>query len=322
MWSVDVADLGMGFFPSGHCGRLSGEVPSVAVRRYVSASVAHNTKRAYAADLRHFRRWGGSIPASEVLVANYLAEHALILSPATLARRLAAISKAHEACGLPNPVRSELVRATLRGIRRQRQIHPRQARPILAEQLIAMVTAMGNSPREVRDKALLLIGFAGGFRRSELIAVNCTDLDFRSEGVVIHIRHSKTDQEGDGRAIGIPQLASVCCPVSALNRWREIGGLQRGPVFRRIGRHGQPLSTRLSGEAVSRMVKERVAAIGEDPTPYSGHSLRAGLATSAAAAQLPAWRIRQQTGHASDAMLARYIRDQDLFSGNLLDRLF
>jgi integrase len=93
-------------------------------------------------------------------------------------------------------------------------------------------------------------------------------------------------------------------------------------VFRRIGRHGQPLSQRLSGEAVSRMVKERVAAIGEDPTPYSGHSLRAGLATSAAAAQLPAWRIRQQTGHASDAMLARYIRDQDLFNGNLLDRLF
>ncbi len=134
---------------------------------------------------------------------------------------------------------------------------------------------------------------------------------------MIHLRRSKTDQEGAGRKIGIPHGRTRWCPVSALNEWLERAGIEDGPVFRPVDRHGEVHEQRLSGEAVSRVIKERVAAVGLDPDEYSGHSLRAGLATSAAAAAgVSSWKIRQQTGHASDAMLARYIRDGEMFVDN------
>ncbi len=136
------------------------------------------------------------------------------------------------------------------------------------------------------------------------------------QGVVISIRRSKTDQEGAGRDIGIPHGRTRWCPVTALNDWLERAGIEEGHVFRPVDRHGRMQGQRLSGEAVSLVIKERVAAVGFDPDDYSGHSLRAGLATSAAAAGVSSWKIRQQTGHASDAMLARYIRDGEMFVDN------
>ena len=132
----------------------------------------------------------------------------------------------------------------------------------------------------------------------------------------IHVRHSKTDQEGVGRKIGIPHGRTRWCPVTALNDWLERAGIEDGSVFRPVDRHGNLLDGRLSGEAVSLVVKERVRAVGLEPNEFSGHSLRAGLATSAAAAGVSSWKIRQQTGHASDAMLARYIRDGEMFIDN------
>ena len=125
-----------------------------------------------------------------------------------------------------------------------------------------------------------------------------------------------TDQEGVGRKVGIPHGRTRWCPVTALNDWLERSGVEEGPVFRRVDRHGKLLGGRLSGAAVSLVIKARVAAVGLDPDDYSGHSLRAGLATSAAASGVSSWKIRQQTGHASDAMLARYIRDGELFVDN------
>ena len=298
-------------------GRKSSDLePSSIVREYVKDAISDNTKRAYRSDLRHFCDWGGMIPSSDVMLADYLAHHAGIFSVATLVRRVASISKAHSAKGLSNPARSELVKSTMRGIKRTHGHPQHRAKPLIKEDLFSVLTAMGDSLKDVRDRALLLVGFAGGFRRSELVKVNRIDIEAVRQGMVIHIHRSKTDQEGVGRKVGIPHGRTRWCPVTALNDWMENAGIEDGPVFRRVDRHGNLLDGRLSGEAVSLVIKERVAAIGLAPDDYSGHSLRAGLATSAASAGVSSWKIRAQTGHASDAMLARYIRDGEIFVNN------
>ena len=291
-------------------------VPGDLVRTYVHAATSDNTRRAYRSDLRHFIEWGGTVPASDVMVADYLARHAGTLSVATLARRVASISKAHAAKGLPSPARSELVRSTLRGIRRTHGQPQRRARPLTKEDLFSVLATTGDGPRDARDRALLLVGFAGAFRRSELVAIDCADIEPVKQGVVVHVHRSKTDQEGAGRKVGIPHGRTRWCPVTAVSDWLGRAGIEEGPVFRPVDRHGRVVDARLSGEAVSLVVKGRAAAAGLDPDDYSGHSLRAGLATSAAAAGVSSWKIRQQTGHASDAMLARYIRDGELFADN------
>ncbi|MEF2559286.1 site-specific integrase, partial [Aurantimonas sp. C2-5-R2] len=171
---------------------------------------------------------------------------------------------------------------------------------------------MSDRPKDIRDRALLLIGFAGGFRRSELVGLDVADVETVRQGLVITLRRSKTDQTGAGRKIGIPHGRTRWCPVAALEVWLSTFGIEAGPILRGINRHGRVGDQRLSGEAVSIIVKKRLAAAGFDPEGYSGHSLRAGFATSAAQAGASSWKIRQQTGHASDAMLSRYIRDGEL----------
>ena len=153
-----------------------------AVASYVDAEIAPATRRAYRADLDHFRAWGGDVPATEGQIAAYIAAHATTLKVATLTRRLAAISVAHEAASLPNPVRSPLVRATMRGVRRERGSAQRQAKPLLREDLFAALSAMGDGVKDVRDRALLLLGFAGGFRRSELVGLDCADIEHVRQG--------------------------------------------------------------------------------------------------------------------------------------------
>jgi integrase len=288
----------------------------LSVQGFVEAGIAPATRRAYRADLDRFAAWGGAIPSTDAQLAAYLAAHATTLKVATLVRRLAAISIAHEAHGLPNPVRSPLVRATLRGIRRERGSPQRQAKPLLRDDLFAVLGAMGNDLKAIRDRALLLIGFAGGFRRSELVAINCMDIERVRQGVIITLRRSKTDQDGVGRKIGVPHGRSKWCPVAALDAWLAAAGIEDGPVFRRVDRHGRVSAARLSAEAVCLVVRARVAAAGYDPSGYSGHSLRAGLATSAAQAGVSTFKIREQTGHTSDAMLARYVRDGEIFVDN------
>ncbi len=284
--------------------------------RLVEASLSENTRRAYESDLAHFEAWGGSLPATPGTVASYLAAHVETLSVATLVRRVATLSKAHEAKGLPNPCRSELVRATLRGIKRVRSTAQREAKPLLREDLFLILNGMGDDLKDVRDRALLLLGFAGGFRRSELVGLDCGDIERVRQGLIVTLRRSKTDQEGAGRKIGVPHGRTCYCPVTALDRWLTLSGIEPGPIFRSVDRHGRIHAERLSGEAVSLVIRERLAASGIDPTGYSGHSLRAGFATSAAQIGVSSVKIRAQTGHASDNMLARYVRDGELFIGN------
>lgn len=286
------------------------------LRGLLTHSLSDNSKRAYRADLRQFEASSRTIPCSPSSVAAYIAELAGSHAAASIQRRLAGIAKAHRAAGFDDPTKAEIVTGTMRGIKRLVGVAQREAKALQRDDLFAALSKMGHRPIDVRDKALLLIGFAGAFRRSELVGLNRGDVDYVRQGIVIRLRRSKTDQHGSGRNIAIPFGRTHWCPVQHLNDWLGQSQIKQGPLFRSINRHGHITAQRLSGEAVSIIVKRRVKAAGFDPKFYSGHSLRAGLATSAAMAGASMWKIRQQTGHASDAMLTRYIRDGDMFTEN------
>ena len=288
----------------------------ISVDELVRQSIAPSTRIAYHSDLRHFTAWGGTLPASPAMIASYIAAHARVLAVATITRRVATLSKAHQAMGEQNPCQAALVKATLRGLRRKQGTAQKQAKPLLKEELFAILDPMGDSMKDVRDRALLLLGFAGGFRRSELVGLDVADIEMVRQGLVITLRHSKTDQESAGRKIGVPHGRTQHCPVAAVTAWLARSAITQGAVFCPITRYGHLQPVRLSGDAVSEVIRERISAIGLDPQGYSGHSLRAGFATSAAQAGVSTLKIRQQTGHASDAMLSRYVRDGELFIGN------
>jgi len=287
-----------------------------AVRDLIEHSMSGNTRIAYASDLKHFQVWGGTLPATPAMVASYIAASAATLAVATIVRRVATLSKAHQAMGEDNPCQSSLVRSTLQGLRRKHGTTQKQAKALVLDDLFAILDVMGDSLKDTRDQALLLLGFAGGFRRSEVVGLDVVDIEAVRQGLVITLRRSKTDQEGAGRRIGIPHGRTHRCPVFAVTNWLTRSGITKGPVFRRINRHGHLHTDRLSGDAVSEIIRERLAPAGIDPEGYSGHSLRAGFATSAVQAGVSNLKIRQQTGHSSDAMLARYVRDGELFAGN------
>jgi integrase len=179
-----------------------------------------------------------------------------------------------------------------------------------------VLDAMGTGLKDLRDRALLLVGLAAALRRSELVALDVADVERVRRGIVLQLRRSKTDRGGQGHNIAIPYGRSRWCPVACLDAWLSASGIAESAIFRPVDRHGRVHNARLSGEAVSILVRERIAAAGLDPVGYSGHSLRAGLATSAAQAGVPAWRIKAQTRHASEAMLAHYIRQGELFADN------
>lgn len=248
--------------------------------------------------------------------ANLIGDQAGRLAVATIRRRIATLSKVHEMLGHPNPCSSPVVKATLRGLVRKYGCAQTQARPLLRDELLLVMDNMGVGLRDLRDRALLLLGFAGGFRRSELVGLNVADLEHVRQGLIVTLKRSKTDQEGRGRRIGVPYGRSRHCPVEAIENWVAAANIDTGSIFRPVSRHNKISASALSGDAVSVVVRERVAAIGMEPTGYSGHSLRAGFATSAAQAGVSSAKIRLQTGHASDAVLSRYIRDGELFVGN------
>lgn len=305
-------------------GRL--ELVAERARDYARNARAANTIRAYRSAWADFTSWcvaaaRQALPADPDTVALYLTSLADGgLKTSTMQVRLSAISQAHKAAQLETPTRSATVSVVWSGIRRTLGTAQEGKAPTLVEDLRSMVAAM--TPRrgqawrmlELRDRALLLLGFAGAFRRSELVAIDVDDLDVSRAGVVIRQRRSKTDQEGQGRRIGIPNGSRAdTCPVRALQAWLTASGISSGPVFRRVNRHGQVLPGRLSGEAVAIVVKRRAEVVGLDPERLAGHSLRAGLATSAAAAGASERSIMAQTGHRSVTMVRRYIRDGELF---------
>jgi integrase len=297
--------------------------PAERAHAYAGRSKSEATIRAYAAGWRDFLRFCeqrgvSALPAPDSTVAAYLAHMAdRQAKAATIARRLVVISQAHKAADLPTPTTSSLVSRTHAGIRRSIGTAQLGKAPALIEDLKGMLEKLPNTRVGLRDRALLLLGFAGAFRRSERVSLDVSDLEFTRAGLIVTLRKSKTDQEGKSRLLGIPYGSSEqTCPVRSVQAWLESARISKGPVFRSLDRFHRVQPCRLSDKAVALVVKRRAKAVGLDPARYAGHSLRAGLATSAAAAGASERMIMSQTGHRSADMVRRYIREGSLFQSN------
>jgi site-specific recombinase XerD len=302
-------------------------LPLDQVREFVRASKAANTLRGYQSDWRDFCAWSesrslGPLPAAPEIVAAYIAECAGRLKPGSLQRRLNAIAEAHKAAGVDSPTHHAIVTNTMKGIRRTLGTAPVQKAPTLTDDIRAMVNATDAGLIGTRDRALVLLGFAGAFRRSELVGLDVEDLAFGRDGLTVTLRRSKVDQEGVGRKIGIPYGSNPeTCPVRVLQAWMEQAGITAEALFRSISRHGQVQPGRLSGNDVARITKKLADRAGLDAAKYAGHSLRAGHATSAVIAGASERSIMNQTGHRSVQMVRRYIREGSLFRENSAGKL-
>jgi site-specific recombinase XerD len=296
-------------------------------REFIQASKAESTLRGYRADWQEFCAWCkgqhvGPLPASPEAVAAYIADCASRLKVGSIQRRLNAIAEAHKAMGIESPTRHAMVTNTMKGIRRTRGMAPAQKAPVLTGDIRTMVDATDMGIIGVRDRALILVGFAGAFRRSEVVGLDVEDCIFGKDGLTVTLRRSKTDPNGAGRKIGIPYgVNPETCPIRVVQSWVEQAGIFSGPLFRSISRHGRVQVGRLSGIDVARVVKKLAQRAGLDPAKYAGHSLRAGHATSAAIAGASERSIMNQTGHRSVQMVRRYIRDGSLFRENSAGKL-
>jgi len=308
-------------------------------RAYAHLAKADATRRAYRADLADFTDWcrqaGVSpLPASAAAVLAYLVDRAETLTVATLQRRLAALRDAHRIAGHDLDTSNPAFRETWRGLRRAKGIAKRQAAPLLTDELRRIVARLPDTLTGARDRAVLLLGFAGALRRSELVSLYTNKLVHKSyveataDGLILHLVQSKTDQEGASDRIGVPFASDpTACPVHAYRHWLTAAGLTHGPVFRPIDARGVVGEAALSDRAVALIVQRAIAASARadgasaeeakaHASQFSGHSLRAGLATSAAANNAPGHVIQKHLRHKKFETTAGYIRDGQLFRAN------
>jgi len=296
---------------------------------YAEQAKAKNTRRAYVADWSDFEKYltqrnRTSLPASPDDVAWYL--RYLIryrgLKVSTVSRRLAAIADQHQANGYPSPSEEWVVRNTLRRLRCEHGSPAMGKAPLLIEDVKKVMNYIPDTLTGIRDRAILLLGFAGAMRRRELVSLDIQDLALAPEGLVVSINQSKTDQTRKGRKIGIPRGAhEITCPVKAVIRWLEHSQLCDGPLFRGVTKHGAVRTTRLTDQIVADIVKRYTKAIGKYAGRFSAHSLRAGFITSAAIAGVLEREIQDQSGHQSVTTLRRYIRDAGIFRSNAASKV-
>ena len=299
------------------------------LHRFAAHADSENTQRAYAADWMHFLSWTSkrkklALPALPEDVAQYVrfCAQKLKLEVSTVTRRLSSIAEAHKRNGYESPCAEWIVKNTMRRLRRELGRPAKGKDPILVKDLREMVAKCPPTLAGLRDRAVLLIGFAGAFRRSELVAVNVDDITASDEGIVILIRSGKTDQKREGRKVAIPVGKDpLTCPVRALAEWLDGARISTGPVFRGMTKFGRARTTRMSDRVVAELVKTYCRKIGKRVGSFSGHSLRAGFATSAAIAGASERSIQKQTGHASVLVLRRYIREAEMFRDNALGKL-
>jgi integrase len=310
-------------------------IVSKAANNYKEHAKANNTKRAYQSDLNDFAAWCSNnnlewMPATPNMVIGYL-EHLADergYKASTIKRRISAISQEHQENGYSSPTQTIQVRKFLRGLKRKKaetdkRFNKEEGKaPIMLDTLKSMVSILPDSVLGVRDKALLLVGWYGAFRRSEIIAIDLEDIDWSDNGITITLHRSKTNQEGDTEQVSIWYSANKdTCPVRALKRWICEAGITEGAIFRGVDRHSNISSKRLSTNAVAKVVKRTAERLGVDPKEISGHSLRAGLATQAAEEGLSERSIMKQTRHKSVQVLRKYIREGSAFVDNVTQRL-
>lgn len=294
-----------------------------AAQDFAAASKSPNTRRAYSRQWAAFTAWCSAqgfepLPAQPNAVALYAAAMAQAgRAVASIEQAVAAIGAAHSTAGHASPRSNPAVKAVMSGIRRTKGVAQREAAPVLAETLRSMLEVLPPTLAGRRDAALLLVGFAGAFRRSELVGLELRDVAFTTAGLEVNLRRSKTDQEGRGRLVALPYSSSPeVCPVRALRAWLDSAGVLEGPVFREVTTHGQVGAVALTGRSLSRIVKRTAGKAGLDPKAFSGHSLRAGFVTQAKLRRKDEASIMRQTGHKSVAMVRRYDRRADLWRDN------
>ncbi len=299
-----------------------------AAAGYVEAAQAENTRKAYDHAWKDWKNWCASVgaealPAYPGTVALFLVARAEAgVKVSTLRLRLAAIAARHRDAGHAFDARLPALAKAWAGIRRSKGVAPTKKAAALGEDVVKMVEALPDTLAGKRDRALLLIGFGAALRRSELVALDVADVTVTERGLVVRVKRSKTDQEGEGADIAIARSRRPeRCPVVALSAWLSAAGISDGPLFRSIRRGGHVQAERLSDHTVAVVVKGAAKAAGLDPKAYSGHSLRAGLATSAALAGHDLVAVMAQTRHKSEAVARGYIRQADIWRNNVSDGL-
>lgn len=287
---------------------------------YLKAATSDNTRKAYRTAIRQFEKWGGRLPTDQESIVHYLLARAEELNPRTLELHLTAISQWHQVQSLNDPVRTPLVRKTMDGIRRIHGKPKQKAKALRLEHLTTMLTHLNQLPesnKKRRDIALLLTAFFGAFRRSELVSIQVSDLNWEPEGLIIQLARSKTDQEGEGKMRALPFGDSTVCPASAIKLWLEASGITQGSVFRPINRWGQIKAKPLSPGAVNALLKALGTACDFDFVPdLSSHSFRRGLSTSAAREGVDFELIKKQGGWKSDSTVWGYIEEGRQLSDN------
>jgi len=289
-----------------------------AARAFQMNEKASATRRAYQSDFRIFADWCHArgvepMPAAPEIVSTFLASQATSgIKASTLARRTAAIRYAHALKGVEPPTNSEAVKATMRGIRRTLGTKAEQKAAATSERVALMASLAPATLGGLRDKAVLLLGFSGAFRRSELVALEVSDLLETAEGYRVAIRRSKTDQEGAGHEVAILRGSSLRA-VEAVKAWLEAAGIAEGPLFRPVAKGGRVLAEALTAESVANIVKAYAKRAGFDPGEFAGHSLRAGFLTSAAEHGASIFKMMEVSRHKSVDVLKSYIRRTELF---------
>ncbi len=304
---------------------------SAKSKRRMQKSKSSNTLKSYAADWNDFTDWceAGKIsplPCQPEDIVNYINDLADHAKANTVSRRVTAISENHIAGGFQenNPAKHAMVHNAMQAIRREKGTFQHGKAPILMETLPLLADMLtGDDLVTLRDKALLFLGFAGAFRRSELVAVQREDITFTPQGMVVFIPQSKGDQMGAGSQIAIPYSPDrATCTVRAVRTWIDAAGITSGPLFRGFKRNLQLRDTQLNDRAVAVIVKKYMAGLGLNPDDFAGHSLRRGFATSAAQHDLDTLAIMRQTRHKSEKMVHRYIEQGNIFKENPLSKMF
>jgi integrase len=293
------------------------------INRLLDASKAKSTRRSYGSDVRQYEAWCAengfpTFPAEPATIIKHIAWAALPksegggLTASSIGRRLCAIAHEHKTNKLANPIADYDVKEILKGIRRTIGTAPRPKTPLTHDLVQRLLNECDASLIGIRDRALVALGFAGAFRRAELVALGGEDLEPSDEGFRVRIRRSKTDQEGKGATIAIPRGYKLK-PVEAVERWLEVSGITDGPLFRQVGKGGRLLGP-MSGHAVAEVLKKLCVRAGLDPALYSGHSLRSGFLTSAADAGASPFKMQAVSRHKSLDVLSGYVRSADLFN--------
>jgi len=284
----------------------------------LKSSKALNTLRAYKADYKDFasfciRHGFKSMPTEPKILSLYLTHLSQTSKFSTLKRRLASISVIHRLSGHYIDTKHPMITENLMGIKRVKGSYQKAKKPILINDLKSILNVIDkdkNEIRRIKNRALILVGFAGGFRRSELVSIMFEDIDFVSEGVKIFIKRSKTDQSGEGMTKGIPYFSNPdYCPVISLKNWIKKKEIKSGKIFD------------MSDRSVALTIKKYTAIAGLDSNKYSGHSLRSGFATVAAEFGADERSIMAMTGHKTTQMVRRYIREANIFKNNALNKI-